>query len=155
MIEVQAKLLRDVVYVAGDSVECLVTFVNKQPDGNHSGPDENSVSRRLPENLAWASAQIHCHCSVDESKVRFPKSPSQEQMATGSTDTSFIPCRGEKGYVVFSSKPKILFCDLRLLPGESKSCACRACALQRRRLCLSRGGDTCDEQTVRDVVSLP
>lgn len=120
MIEVQAKLLRDVVYVAGDSVECLVTFVNKQPDGNHSGPDENSV-RRLPENLAWASAQIHCHCSVDESKVRFPKSPSQEQMATGSKDTSFIPCRGEKGYVVFSSKPKILFCDLRLLPGESKS----------------------------------
>lgn len=122
MIEVQAKLLRDVVYVAGDSVECLVTFTNKQPDSKHSEPNENSI-KRMPENIAWASAQIHCHCSVDETRVRFPKSPSQEQMATGSKDTSFIPCRGEgeKGYVVFSSKPKILFCDLRLLPDESKS----------------------------------
>lgn len=120
MIEVQAKLLRDVVYVAGDSVECLVTFTNKQHDANCNEPNGNSI-KRMPENIAWASAQIHCHCSVDESKVRFPKSPSQEQMATGSKDTSFIPCRGEKGYVVFSSKPKILFCDLRLLPGESKS----------------------------------
>ncbi|KAH7965542.1 hypothetical protein HPB49_008694 [Dermacentor silvarum] len=120
MIEVQAKLLRDVVYVAGDSVECLVTFTNKQPDANCNEPNGNSI-KRIPENIAWASAQIHCHCSVDESKIRFPKSPSQEQMATGSKDTSFIPCRGEKGYVVFSSKPKILFCDLRLLPGESKS----------------------------------
>ncbi|XP_065299174.1 RAB6A-GEF complex partner protein 2 isoform X2 [Dermacentor albipictus] len=120
MIEVQAKLLRDVVYVAGDSVECLVTFTNKQPDENCNESSDNSI-KRMPENIAWASAQIHCHCSVDESKVRFPKSPSQEQMATGSKDTSFIPCRGEKGYVVFSSKPKILFCDLRLLPGESKS----------------------------------
>ncbi|KAH8040318.1 hypothetical protein HPB51_010098 [Rhipicephalus microplus] len=120
MIEVQAKLLRDVVYVAGDSVECLVTFTNKQADENCNEPNGNSI-KRMPENIAWASAQIHCHCSVDESKVRFPKSPSQEQIATGSKDTSFIPCRGEKGYVVFSSKPKILFCDLRLLPGESKS----------------------------------
>ncbi|XP_029839022.2 RAB6A-GEF complex partner protein 2-like isoform X1 [Ixodes scapularis] len=122
MIEVQAKLLRDVVYVAGDSVECLVTFINKRADANVDERPENCV-KPTPENLAWASAQIHCHCSVDEAKVHFPKSPSQEQMATGSKDTSFIPCRGEgeKGYVVFSSKPKILFCDLRLLPGESKS----------------------------------
>ncbi|KAH7962412.1 hypothetical protein HPB52_015963 [Rhipicephalus sanguineus] len=93
MIEVQAKLLRDVVYVAGDSVECLVTFTNKQPDANCNEPNGNSI-KRMPENIAWASAQIHCHCSVDESKVRFPKSPSQEQIATGSKDTSFIPCRG-------------------------------------------------------------
>lgn len=121
MIEVQAKLLRDVVYVAGDSVECLVTFSNKENDANQDEQGESNCIKPTAESLAWASAQIHCHCSVDEAKVRFPKSPSQEQMATGSKDTSFIPCRGEKGYVVFSSKPKILFCDLRLLPGESKS----------------------------------
>lgn len=38
------------------------------------------------------------------------------------TDTSFAPCRGDKGHIVLSTKPKILFCDLRLSPGESKSC---------------------------------
>lgn len=37
-------------------------------------------------------------------------------------DTSFEPCRGETGHVVLSTKPKILFCDLRLAMGESKSC---------------------------------
>lgn len=121
MIEVQAKLLRDVVYVAGDSVDCLVTFRNMATESNHE-PIRNCVKKTsVAENLAWASAQIHCHCAVDEAKVHFPKSPSQEQIATGSKDTSFIPCRGEKGYVVFSSKPKILFCDLCLQPGESKT----------------------------------
>ena len=29
---------------------------------------------------------------------------------------------GESGHVVLSTKPKILFCDLKLLPGESKTC---------------------------------
>lgn len=41
MIEVQAKLLRDVVYVAGDSVECLVTFINKRADANVDERPEN------------------------------------------------------------------------------------------------------------------
>jgi len=38
------------------------------------------------------------------------------------SDTSFAPCRGERGHVVLSTKPRILFCDLRLSTGESKSC---------------------------------
>lgn len=42
MIEVQAKLLRDVVYVAGDSVECLVTFSNKENDANQDEQGESN-----------------------------------------------------------------------------------------------------------------
>lgn len=38
------------------------------------------------------------------------------------SDTSFAPCKSENGYVVLSTKPKILFCDLSLAKGESKSC---------------------------------
>ncbi|XP_064474963.1 RAB6A-GEF complex partner protein 2-like isoform X2 [Ornithodoros turicata] len=121
MIEVNARLLRSVVYVAGDCVDCLVTFKNTATESNHEQNRNCLKKSSAIENLAWASAQIHCHCAVDEAKVLFPKSPSQEQIATGSTDTSFIPCRGEKGHVVFSSKPKILFCDLCLMPGESKT----------------------------------
>lgn len=31
---------------------------------------------------------------------------------------------GERGQCILSTPPKILFCDLRLDPGESKSCEC-------------------------------
>ncbi|XP_064474965.1 RAB6A-GEF complex partner protein 2-like isoform X4 [Ornithodoros turicata] len=93
MIEVNARLLRSVVYVAGDCVDCLVTFKNTATESNHEQNRNCLKKSSAIENLAWASAQIHCHCAVDEAKVLFPKSPSQEQIATGSTDTSFIPCR--------------------------------------------------------------
>ena len=36
--------------------------------------------------------------------------------------TSFVPHHGERGQVIVATKPKILFCDLCLFPGESKSC---------------------------------
>lgn len=119
MIEVIAKLCRGSVYLAGETVECIVTFKNPATNPNVKAQSNSDVY----ETLAWASAQIHCHCSVNDAKVRYPltSSLSQEELAIYNKDTSFAPCKGERGHVVLSTKPKILFCDVRLLPGECKS----------------------------------
>lgn len=37
-------------------------------------------------------------------------------------DTTFAPWQQDNGHVVLNTKPKILCCDLRLSPGESKTC---------------------------------
>ena len=43
------------------------------------------------------------------------------------SDTTFAPSSSENGYPVLNTKPKILFCDLTLAPGESKSCKLYLC----------------------------
>lgn len=118
MIEVTAKLVRGHVYLAGESVECYITFSNT-PALTHKRSQSNSDAL---ESLAWASAQIHCQCTTN-SKVAYPDGNlfAPEELSTANTDTSFAPCRGERGHVVLSTKPRILFCDLRLSTGESKS----------------------------------
>ncbi|KAJ9591555.1 hypothetical protein L9F63_001909 [Diploptera punctata] len=118
MIEVTAKLIRGAVYLAGESVECYITFSNT-PAPIHKRSHSNNDAL---ESLAWASAQIHCQCTTN-SKVVYPggNSYTPEEVSTSNTDTSFAPCRGERGHVVLSTKPRILFCDLRLSTGESKS----------------------------------
>uniref|UniRef100_A0A1B6CB05 RAB6A-GEF complex partner protein 2 n=1 Tax=Clastoptera arizonana TaxID=38151 RepID=A0A1B6CB05_9HEMI len=118
MIEVSAKLVGGPVYVPGESIGCCISF-------NHPPvpPDTRFRSNRdALETLAWASAQIHCLCSTN-GKLLMPskESVTPEEVSMSSTDTSFAPCRGDKGRIVLSTKPKILFCDLRLSPGESKS----------------------------------
>lgn len=40
----------------------------------------------------------------------------------GATLTCSLSLPGERGQCILSTPPKILFCDLRLDPGESKSC---------------------------------
>jgi len=119
MIEVTARLTRGTVYIAGEVIECVVTFRNPIADSNTRAQSNMDVC----ETLAWASAQIHCQCSVSDDKVIFPSSSpiAQEEVAISNKNTSFAPCVGERGHVVLSTKPKILFCDVRLLPGESKS----------------------------------
>ncbi|XP_046399104.1 RAB6A-GEF complex partner protein 2 isoform X1 [Ischnura elegans] len=124
MIEVTAKLVRGPLYLAGETVECRITFHHPVLP-SHSKSQSNTDAF---ENLAWASAQIHCQCLVNEAKVRYPEygAVTAEQISTSNTecflpDTSFAPCRGDRGHVVFSTKPVILFCDLRLTPGESKT----------------------------------
>ena len=71
--------------------------------------------------LAWAGAQIYCHCCVDESKVKFISESSDFSSHNVSPGTSFNPCISERGHAVFATKPKILFCGLTLAPGEVKS----------------------------------
>lgn len=74
------------------------------------------------ESLAWVGVQIHCYSTADETRVAIDDG-KEEQSTVAFTHTSFNPClmKGEKGRVLFASEPKILFCDLQLMPNESKS----------------------------------
>lgn len=111
MIEVTAYLPRGSVYLAGETIKCHITF---------SSTSENPSDIDC---LAWSSVQIICQCSVSESRVHLPKSQqlSTEEVSTTGCDTSFVPNKGERGLTVLSTKPRILFCDLKLAAGESKS----------------------------------
>uniref|UniRef100_A0A8C7DZV4 RGP1 homolog, RAB6A GEF complex partner 1 n=1 Tax=Naja naja TaxID=35670 RepID=A0A8C7DZV4_NAJNA len=112
MIEVSASLLRGAAFLAGEALECLVTLRNPLP------PDATSASSEI---LAWASAQIHCQLHTSESRVALPPSQDTSYDAQAENETVFVPNRGERGQCILSTPPKILFCDLRLDPGESKS----------------------------------
>ncbi|XP_065335737.1 RAB6A-GEF complex partner protein 2 [Cloeon dipterum] len=119
MIELIAKLLRGPVYLAGETVECSVTFRNPSPPENTRSQSNNDVF----ENLAWASVQLHCICAVNESRVvgGHNKPALADTATSASSSTSYVPFKGESGQIVVATKPKILFCDLRLSSGESKS----------------------------------
>lgn len=73
--------------------------------------------------LAWAGAQIYCHCSLDESRVQFVPSDRESGASSSITSrgTSFDPSKSEAGHVVFATTPKILFCGLSLQPNESRT----------------------------------
>lgn len=74
------------------------------------------------ETLAWASVQIYCNCSLDETKAHFVRDEAETGQTTmASPETSFNPSKGERGHIVFSTTPRILFCDLNLQPDESKT----------------------------------
>ncbi|XP_034823296.1 RAB6A-GEF complex partner protein 2 isoform X2 [Pan paniscus] len=113
MIEVVAELSRGPVFLAGEALECVVTVTNPLP------PTATSASS---EALAWASAQIHCQFHASESRVALPPPDSSQPDVQPDSQTVFLPHRGERGQCILSTPPKILFCDLRLDPGESKSC---------------------------------
>jgi hypothetical protein len=75
--------------------------------------------------IAWACVQLDCTCYIDESKVALPKIPLRYNISNdneSSSNTSFQPNRDKHGLSVYSSKPKILFCNLYLRPNEQKSC---------------------------------
>ncbi|XP_050674999.1 RAB6A-GEF complex partner protein 2 [Leptidea sinapis] len=108
MIELSAKLTTGTVYLAGEALECCVTF-SHQPQPEHR--DSQSHSDIL-ENLAWASAQIHCFFSTSKN--------SGEKSSTVEKTTSLEVTSCDLGDVVFNTKPKILFCDLTIPLGETK-----------------------------------
>ncbi|CAI9585791.1 unnamed protein product [Staurois parvus] len=112
MIEVVAKLVRGPVFLAGEPLECIVTFTN---------PLSALSTSASSETLAWASAQIHCQFHASDSRVQLPASEEPRQDVQAENETVFIPNRGERGQCILSTPPKILFCDLRLDPGETKS----------------------------------
>ncbi|XP_054160595.1 RAB6A-GEF complex partner protein 2-like [Oppia nitens] len=140
MIEINARLSRGAVYFRSETIKCVVTLTNVTPvpvsnhhNRNHNDKVNHTVGTSngkaiqpkdsdFSETLCWAGVQLHCYCSVDETKVVQNESPLMAAVIS-STDTSFNPClmKGEKGRVLFSSSPKILFCDLKLMPNESKS----------------------------------
>lgn len=66
------------------------------------------------ENLAWASAQIHCFFSTTKN--------SGEKTPTIEKTTSLEVTSCDIGDVMFHTKPKILFCDLTIPLGDTKTC---------------------------------
>uniref|UniRef100_A0A8C1IUX1 GP1 homolog, RAB6A GEF complex partner 1 n=1 Tax=Cyprinus carpio TaxID=7962 RepID=A0A8C1IUX1_CYPCA len=111
MIEVVASMARGPVFLAGEALECLITFTN---------PMSHLSTSASSEMLAWASAQIHCQVHASENRVALPTQGTKQDVQAES-DTVLIPSRGERGQCVLDTPPKILFCDLRLDPGESKT----------------------------------
>ncbi|XP_039401842.1 RAB6A-GEF complex partner protein 2 isoform X3 [Mauremys reevesii] len=112
MIEVLAQLSRGPVFLAGEMLECGIVFTN---------PLSATSTSASSEMLAWASAQIHCQFHSSESRVALPPSDDSKHDVQAANETVFVPNRGERGQCILSTPPKILFCDLRLDPGESKS----------------------------------
>ncbi|XP_052902894.1 RAB6A-GEF complex partner protein 2 [Anopheles moucheti] len=115
MIEINAKLLRDqsAVFMCGEIVECLIDFI-------HPSLPEHKISQSnsdILENLAWATVQLHCYCNAS-----FNEKSSTDAAANRNVggSTSLNASNQLKGEVLHSTEPKILFCDLRLSPGEAK-----------------------------------
>ncbi|KAK7116156.1 RAB6A-GEF complex partner protein 2-like [Littorina saxatilis] len=113
MIEVTACLPRGPVFLAGETINCEIMITNISRDNNDLEVDT----------VAWSSVQIICQCTVSESRVQLHKTQimSTEEASSTGCDTSFVPNKGERGLTVMCTKPKILFCNLRLEPGDSKS----------------------------------
>lgn len=114
MIEVAACLPRGPVFLAGETLHCDIIFTNISRDNDLEA-----------DTVAWSSVQIICQCTVSESRVQLPKTQlmSTEEASSTGCETSFVPNKGERGLTVMCTKPRILFCDLKLQPGESKSYA--------------------------------
>lgn len=111
-METLCELVRGPVYLTGEEVECSIQFTNR---------DDKGVV------LAWGSAQLHCFCSVSDTKVanlEVKDKPASRKISLGSnagvTATSFNPTEGESGLAVLSTKTRILFCSLELQPGETR-----------------------------------
>lgn len=115
MIEVIAKLIRGPVYLSGEIVECNISFVHPYSAIHKLSQSHSDVF----ESLAWASAQIHCQCTID---AKFNR--QQDKFINTFNDTSLDVCLKDStnGNVVVTTKPRILFCDLRLSPGQVKTC---------------------------------
>lgn len=113
MIEVVAKLPHGHVFLSGETLECSVTFIHPQSPNHTVSQSHTDVF----ESLAWASAQIHCHCFTD-SKVAKDRGGENVSNFAGTALSVNI---NEHAKVEVATKPKILFCDLRLSPGQSKT----------------------------------
>jgi hypothetical protein len=144
MIEVEGEILRGSctpVFFVGETVECEIKFrfksnqeTNKyvfnvaKPQSRASLKDSTvlngEIEKPAEQVIAWACAQIDCNCFIDESKVMLPLryNINNDVKAADVSTTSFQPNKDRVGISIFSSKPKILFCNLKLRPGEVKSC---------------------------------
>ncbi|KAK0164565.1 hypothetical protein PV328_003180 [Microctonus aethiopoides] len=117
MIEIIGKLVKGSTYFSGEVIECYVTFNNPLNPIHQKSQSHSDVF----EGLAWASAQVHCQCSTNGKVMSIEKLNSTAQSVAINADTVFAPDQQDNGHAVVNAKPKILFCDLRLSPGESKT----------------------------------
>ncbi|KAF6197640.1 hypothetical protein GE061_008606 [Apolygus lucorum] len=116
MIHISARLVGGPVWIPGENIVVCLTFKNVA--------DVNSNA--VVETLAWASLQIHCLCSTNSKVISTSKRENlavvDSSQAHNLSDTAFFPFKGDvQGQIVLSTKPKIVVCDLQLVPGSSKS----------------------------------
>ncbi|KAL3289076.1 hypothetical protein HHI36_003518 [Cryptolaemus montrouzieri] len=114
MIDVTIKLTKGHVFLSGEIVECSISF-SHQPSTNHKISQSNSDT---VESLAWGSTQIHCLCFTDP---KINKEKQQQLISQTMFADTALGITPESGTTVFSTKPKILFCDLKLYPGQTKT----------------------------------
>ncbi|XP_037956414.1 RAB6A-GEF complex partner protein 2-like [Teleopsis dalmanni] len=114
MIEIKAKLVRadSSIYATGENVECLIEFIHK------AGNNDNNENNDRIENLAWATVQLHCYRKTSYNVATQDK-VSELTDLIGKTALDAVT--QTPGDVIVDTKPKILFCDLRLKPGETKT----------------------------------
>lgn len=112
MIDVTAKLVRGPVYLSGEIVECSISFTHP-PSPSHKVSQSHSD---VFESLAWASAQIICQCYTDGKVTK-----QDEKFNSTFNDTTLAACVQDAGHIEKATKPRILFCDLRLSPGQTKT----------------------------------
>lgn len=107
MIEVKAKFVRadSAIYASGERVECLIQFALHGNDSRE-------------ENLAWASAQLHCYRKTN---YNITSSDKVNELTELVGKTALDVGAQANGDILIATKPKILFCDLKLLPSEMKT----------------------------------
>ncbi|XP_023178917.1 RAB6A-GEF complex partner protein 2 [Drosophila hydei] len=115
MIEIKAKLVRadSAIYATGECVECLIEFTHKLFGEEQQRNDKASTV----ENLAWASVQLHCYRKTSYSTQSADKTAELAELIGRTALDAVTQTPGE---VIVATKPKILFCDLKLQPGETK-----------------------------------
>ncbi|KFO90079.1 Retrograde Golgi transport protein RGP1, partial [Buceros rhinoceros silvestris] len=85
MIEVLAKLGRGPVFLAGEVLECVITFTNPL------SASSTSASRYC----SLCCAQIHCQFHASENRVALPPSDGSKHDVQAENETVFVPNRGE------------------------------------------------------------
>ncbi|KAI8045271.1 RAB6A-GEF complex partner protein 2 [Drosophila gunungcola] len=120
MIEIKAKLVRadSAIYATGERVECLIEFTHRVFTDEHSASQSGNANEASPENLAWASAQLHCYRKTSYSHTSTGDRTAELTEMVGRTALDAVT--QAPGEVIVATKPKILFCDLRLQRGETK-----------------------------------
>ncbi len=113
-MEVTTELMSTGVYLSGDQLTCDITFRNV-------GRGDEVATKHVTENLAWASAQLQCICQMASNAAAARRDSESSEILSGNVTTSLQPQRDAFSHEVAATQPKILFCDLTLLPGESRT----------------------------------
>uniref|UniRef100_A0A6B2L4N5 Uncharacterized protein n=1 Tax=Arcella intermedia TaxID=1963864 RepID=A0A6B2L4N5_9EUKA len=140
-MEIDAKLKHSLMF-PGDSVKCVVSLhhplsspsnvpirpysLTSPQKGSDPKPPEPGPSPSKSPNtvsVAWVALQVYGILSVDPTKVCLPPiSILDSQVHKSAGVSSYLPkIEMSKGRYIFSSPQILLFCDVSLSPGESKS----------------------------------
>ncbi|XP_055340088.1 LOW QUALITY PROTEIN: RAB6A-GEF complex partner protein 2-like [Paramacrobiotus metropolitanus] len=117
MIEISARLTRGAIYFAGEVLECWITLRNSSAEpGEKDASAKAGVGPGETASVAFVSGQIHCQCSVEESKVVLPADFSQADL--GKRRDSSTNLSDQNTFCLVSTVPKLLVGSLSLAPGE-------------------------------------